>query len=373
LGEKPRFDGLDGLRGLAALAIAVHHAGLYTGVYEDAAGGQIVRRLDVGVPLFFVLSGFLIYRPFVAARLAGAQPLKLRRYLRARALRLLPAYWVALGLVAAVPAFAHVMPTVHAATHGGEWWRYCGLVQIYWPASASQGFPHAWTLCTELSFYVAVPLWALIWRRAHGARDMHLEMAALLAVGVVSWGLRELTYARPQVIGQSFPFELTIGATFLWFSLGMAAAVWSVRRGRRNEPVLPPAVAWTAALVVFLLLSFAAGLPRSLAAPSAAGWLVMHGGYGLVAALLVVPFTGDGADADRHGRVGRFLRSAPLVRLGEISYGFYLWHAFAILALLELGVGRHSFAILATATVAASTILGALSYRLVELPARRLR
>lgn len=362
---RPRFGGLDGVRGLAALAIVIHHASLYTGSQGAMAGGDILRRLDIGVPVFFVLSGFLIHRPFAAARAAGER-VDLPDYLRARALRLLPAYWVALAIVALVPWLVDVYPSIEAV-RTGDWWRYAGLLQIYDADTAGQGFAHAWTLCTELSFYLVVPLWAWLLRRA----SPRAEIAALLALGLLSFALREVTYARPEAIGGWYPFGLTIGGTFLWFSVGMSAAVWSVQRGERTRPPLPPGPAWALGVGVFLLLSLAAGLPHSTAAPSAVGELLIHGGYAVIAALLVVPLTGAGGADD--GRVGRALRTRPMRRLGEVSYGVYLWHPIVIVALLDVGIGRDAFLVLAPATAAVSILLGTLSYEVVERPARRLR
>lgn len=371
-GGGPRFPALDGVRGLAALAVVVHHVGLYVGAHGDIAGGEVLRRLDVGVPVFFALSGFLLYRPFVAARAARGPAVRVPDYLRARALRLLPAYWVALGLVAAVPYLASVTPTIDPV-QSGDWWRYFGLTQVYTADAIGQGFPHAWTLCVELSFYLLLPLWAAVWsRRPLDDRRSVAEVVLLLGLGVASWGVRTLTYVEPQVLGSWFPFGFTVGATFLWFSVGMAAAVLGVHRPAWIRAWPAPGAAWAAALVVFLLLSYAAGLPRSTARPSGVGFLLLHGVPALIAALLVVPFT----TTDGHGRsaVGRVLASRPLVRLGEVSYGVYLWHPIVVLVLLDQGVGTDDrFWILAPVTIAASIALGALSFELVERPARRLR
>jgi peptidoglycan/LPS O-acetylase OafA/YrhL len=373
-GGGPRFPALDGVRGLAALAIVVHHASLYTGAHGDVTGGQVLRRLDVGVPVFFALSGFLLYRPFVAARQEGGRPVRIPDYVRARLLRLLPAYWVALGLVAAVPYLAGVTPTIDAV-QSGDWWRYFGLLQVYTAASTPEGFPHAWTLCVELSFYLLLPFWAWAWsRRAAAGRDGVVEIVLILGLGIASWGLRTLTYVEPQVLGSWFPFGFTVGATFLWFSVGMAAAVRSVRRGPRRDggPVIPPGPAWVLALVAFLLLSYAAGLPRSTEKPSGVGFLLLHGVAAVIAALIVVPFTTLGGA--RRSLLGRVLASRPLARLGEVSYGVYLWHPIVVLVLLDRGIGTEDrLWILAPATAVGSIVMGTLSYELVERPARRLR
>ena len=75
----PRFPALDGLRAFAALAVVVFHAGQFT-VSADAFGGWAVSHLDSGVTIFFVLTGFLLYRPFLAAARDQAPPIPMRRF-----------------------------------------------------------------------------------------------------------------------------------------------------------------------------------------------------------------------------------------------------------------------------------------------------
>src|SRR4051812_8429119 len=82
---------LDGLRALAALSVLAYHSLLATAGLGAASGA-----LHFGVPVFFVLSGLLLYRPFVAARMDGAPPPRLRSYAVRRAARIVPAYWTAL-------------------------------------------------------------------------------------------------------------------------------------------------------------------------------------------------------------------------------------------------------------------------------------
>src|SRR4051812_50028621 len=67
----PRFAPVDGLRAVAACAVVITHTAFLSGFNGHGFAGQITARLDAGVALFFVISGFLLYRPFVAARLQG--------------------------------------------------------------------------------------------------------------------------------------------------------------------------------------------------------------------------------------------------------------------------------------------------------------
>ena len=96
-----RLASLDGLRGLAALAIFIFHGWLYTmpapdALARSAVGDYVAHELRLGVVLFFVLSGFLLSRPWFAAALGERRLPALGRYVRARAARILPAYYAAL-------------------------------------------------------------------------------------------------------------------------------------------------------------------------------------------------------------------------------------------------------------------------------------
>jgi peptidoglycan/LPS O-acetylase OafA/YrhL len=70
---RPRYAHLDGVRAIAAMSVLIYHVGLKSFAVPSAAYGNVLSRLDVAVPIFFVLSGFLLYRPFVAARLAASR------------------------------------------------------------------------------------------------------------------------------------------------------------------------------------------------------------------------------------------------------------------------------------------------------------
>jgi len=150
-----RFGGLDAVRRTAALSLVLFHAiGIYArGSAPDAWTHDWVARLDVGVPIFFLLSGFLLYRPFVRARAAGAEP-SLRAYAWRRFLRIFPGYWVAL-----------IVAVLALGLSGALAPRYLLLLQAYSKDTVAGGLPQAWTLCVEVAFYAFLPLWAAFVRR----------------------------------------------------------------------------------------------------------------------------------------------------------------------------------------------------------------
>ena len=119
-----RFPLFDSLRALAAIAILIVHVSLFT-VFTNGSEytyfGGFVAHLDVGVPFFFLLSAFLLYRPFIAVRFEERDRPAFSGYAWRRFLRIAPAFWAVLALSAIVPGMA--------GAFGQNWWVYWGLLQ----------------------------------------------------------------------------------------------------------------------------------------------------------------------------------------------------------------------------------------------------
>src|SRR4051794_29134964 len=170
----PRFPLFDALRAIAALCIvATHTSGLTHFFLAGNPLAPVTSRLNVGVTIFFVVSGFLLYRPFVAARLEQRPAPGLGAYARRRLLRIIPAYWLALTVLAVWPGLEDVFTT--------HWWRYYLLLQNLSPNSIFGGIVPAWSLCIELSFYVALPFYAMA-TATLGRRDVRSQLRAEYAV-----------------------------------------------------------------------------------------------------------------------------------------------------------------------------------------------
>ena len=223
----PRFPLFDSLRGLAALAIVLTHVGLGAGANYNAVYGALLARLDIGVTLFFVLSGFLLYRPFVAARFEGREPPRLRDYTRRRILRIVPAYWLALTVLAIWPGL----------TFTGPHWVYYVFLQNYGFLWVLGGIGQAWSLAVEASFYVLLPVYALalgaLTRRFAPRRAVAVEVGVLAVLSVASivlrWHIHHTSHSQVLLF--------TILCTWFWFALGMGLAVASAwLRGRERPP-----------------------------------------------------------------------------------------------------------------------------------------
>src|SRR4051794_11402525 len=158
----PRFPAFDGLRAIAAVSVlVVHTAGDAGTMYRPGTAGALLAHLDVGVTIFFLISGFLLYRPFSAARLSNRPRPSPRRHRAPRVLRIVPAYWLALTVLAIYPGLPRMF--------SNDWWIYYGFLQTYDADTINTGIGQAWTLGVELSFYAMLPLYAAaldrLWRR----------------------------------------------------------------------------------------------------------------------------------------------------------------------------------------------------------------
>ena len=369
----PRFPLVDGVRALAALAIVVTHASFLSNGFSTAWYRPLVLRLDVGVSIFFVIAGFLLFRPYVAAHVDGIRRPGYGRYLFRRALRILPGYWVALSVLA----------LAGLVSLDSRFWEQYGLVQVYDRIEVFNGIVAAWSLATEAAFYLLLPVLVSILMLDRAAtRRARVRTAALMTVVLWAWSasftlwLRAGQGSRPSIWFNALP------GTLDWFALGMGLAVLSVAvTGAERPPQIVallerrPGVSWLAAAGVFLYVSLAIGAsgPFGLA-PSTGGYVLRHLLYGAIAVLVVAP----AVFSRRAGTVVQRVLGHPIVSgLGVISYGIFLYNGPFVVWIgnhhaLGLGAGRPFLGDLLV-TLALTIPAAALSYRLIERPLLRLK
>jgi peptidoglycan/LPS O-acetylase OafA/YrhL len=339
------------------------------------------NHLDIGPSIFFVISGFLLYRPFVAAR-AGGRKVSVPAYGVRRVLRIVPPYWVALTIITAWFGLEAVRD---------DPLRFYGFAQVYSGETALIGMPQAWTLCVEVPFYLCLPVWALAVRALAarlGASVLRSELAgigALLVLGVM-WNGIALTHTDPASLA-SGDLLLVLPAFADQLALGMLLAVASVAWSSSTAGASPRVTAalgrlhrvpggawWLAALAAWLMACFVAGPDGSPGDRiDDAGYLTRHV-LNSVAALLIVAPAVFGERGE--GRVRRALAWRPAVLVGTISYSVYLWH-FAVFGQVArwwggAPAGTAGWVAWTLAIVAGSLVLGAVSYCLIETPSMRL-
>src|SRR4051794_619483 len=188
-----RFPHFDSLRAIAAMSVAITHMAAYSAMETGhTLVGPYVARLDCGVTIFFLISGFLLYRPFVRARMSGDPQMDTKAYAWRRFLRIAPAYWVALTITALVLGLGGIFTATGIP-------RFYGLAQIYDTKTIAGGVSQAWSLAVEISFYAFLPLWAWMMRRlpARGERGvLRTELAGLTLMFAVAlvWKLGFMQY-----------------------------------------------------------------------------------------------------------------------------------------------------------------------------------
>jgi peptidoglycan/LPS O-acetylase OafA/YrhL len=407
------FPCLDAFRAIAMTLVLLNHAAYSTGYISrsqlpDATAmqkvvGPILARTDLGVTAFFVLSGFLLFRPFALKILAGGELGGLKTFFRRRVLRIFPAYWVALFGIAVIFGL-HIV--------GIKSW----IANIFLlPALGAQaqvcdgntchvayGVTQAWSIGIEATFYLILPFVAMgiarLARRREGLSRVGVMLGSVAALYLASVAFRlVIVFTNPSWARESLiwlPMYLDI------FAVGMALAVISagVTSGLRMPDVIGriadhPALCWG---VVGLIYAFMAWLPLASEPFGLNGneYLARQFLYGTGSAIWLWPaIFGD----QSKGRLRAFLASRPMVYLGAISLSFYLWHLNILEQVKDWTVPGYSqlqnlaahpppgntlagvatftgnVVVVALLTWLISLVVASVLYRAVELPFLRLR
>ncbi len=320
---------LDGVRALAAYLIVFHHlffAAGTTSKWQNGVG-RFTGRLDVGVPIFFVLSGFLLFRPFFAALLDDRPFPSARRFLTKRFLRIFPAYWIALIVMLSLGAIAVRGPS-------GFFFSFF-LLHIYHPGRAISGITQSWSLATEISFYISLPILSVYLRRLSSGRSTNqraiITCVALTLAYVFSLLFRLAVHFANPSFSNITPYWLVAQADI--FAIGMFLAVlveWARFDSKIKQLCQTISdLAWLWWVVVLLLyvimstqFSLTVGLQTSSFLPETLRQFV----YGVIGLLIVAPIALNPTGTRIHSVFGW----RPFAWIGLVSYGVYLWHQFLI-------------------------------------------
>jgi peptidoglycan/LPS O-acetylase OafA/YrhL len=363
--NEPRLSGLDGLRGLAALLVFGVHMWIYqlpntVELRRDSLGELMLFETRVSFVMFFVLSGYLLYRPFARAALGQSVPVSVRAYFLRRAARIMPAYYLALAGTLALVAAAGEVPG-RRTVENGELPLFLGFAQNYSPDTLLKVNAATWTLCIEVVFYLLLPLIGLLvlHRCAGSARRQVVVLGVLVAAGI-GWNIADYFGGWGPVASHSPPSFLP------YFACGMLVAL--AVEWRRASMVGQMDTRATVLLVSFAALALLANGYWHAADRTPNGFLMeafadlaAAVAFAMIVAALVI---GTGAGVSWLGR-------KPLAWFGQISYGFYLWHIPLIVwarghGLLDGGAPLDFAAVLPVAVA-----LGALSWYVIELPLMR--
>jgi peptidoglycan/LPS O-acetylase OafA/YrhL len=332
---------IDGLRAVAVILVLLHH------VWPKGLTGGFI-----GVDVFFVISGYLITRIVAAQTVDGT--FRFRDFYLRRARRLLPALLAMLIAVLAAGWFL-LLPSDYAETLQASlattlissnfvFWKVLAL-GYFAPDATLNPLLHTWSLGVEEQFYLVFPLALLLSIRFLPGKLKPLVVTGAIASLVVSIGLLGGHSVAVFYMAPFRAWEFLAGAVL---AIGVVPPIAS-----RTARLASVHAGLAAIVVAACLYSPATAFPGSAALmPVFGAMAVIHGG-------------GDAAGRSAHG----MLTAAPVVYIGRISYSLYLWHwplvtfvkyVFAVEAGFWLGCGL----------VAASIVMGGLSYRFIEMPFR---
>jgi len=354
-----RDEALDGLRAIAALMVVFYHCGVQVQVPPLVIPGYS------GVHLFFVLSGYLISRPFWARLMNGQALPSWRRYGARRFMRIYPTYFVALVVFVAMRFAGHL----HTPTAADI---VLHLLLVFNWGDAAQFLAiniAMWTLAIETQFYVLLPIAASLAKRCAPAGGRLATLLVGLAFLLIGWGSRCLEYRS------TLPGELRFRLPFSFldlFATGMFVAHLELTRAaffRARLPLRAGLLLCAFALLFgsnYWLVSAGGGdwlSPPTLALACLYPTLICAA----FALILLVVLT------RARSRVA-VLTWAPFVFVGKISYSVYLFHVgigYFLLTRLphDLGqwLGLHPLAY-ALAQLGPVLLVSYLAYRAVEQP-----
>lgn len=365
---------LDGLRAIAVALVLIGHGGI-----PGVSGGFI------GVDVFFVLSGFLI-TSLLLDELGRTGRIELTGFWIRRARRLLPALVLVVLTVAAARqllpdrSLTGLRDDAIAAFIWMANWRFVAQKTDYFTQGAPPSpLQHTWSLGVEEQYYFVWPvllitvtllLAARAKRRSTRATVGGVRFAtfliatvgalasAALAIVMTSDGTRDRIYFGTDTRAQALLVGAASAALLVrdWPSMNRGWCMIRTRWGRRVARVLP-------------LLGLA-GLAAATHYATGASGEFRHGlliGVAIAAVIVIAPVA-----LEQRGLVARALALRPLVWLGTISYGVYLWHWPIFLALNGERTGWSGLPLFA-ARCGATLVLAATSYWLLEQPIRRWR
>lgn len=377
------FPGLEGIRAVAALLVLLNHAGIYLGIVGSSLFGvpgkvvlgSVFNRFEVGLPIFFLLSGMLIFRPYALAILEGTARPSVIPYFWRRALRIVPAYWLMTPVA---------LVLLNWSTLTGVWpvLRPLLFLQVYQPNAIPSGMGQTWSLPSEVAFYILLPAFAILaGRSARRATspDGRTRRLMILLAALITIGLAYTVYTHLPAVGP-YPTQ------FLWlpeyvgfFSGGMILAVLSARAELESPEtgiyalMRRPLLCWGIALAAFVAVCTPLAGSATIDYPGVAGGLIAEILYLIFGFFLLMPLTLPG---DRSRVIDSIVANPVMLFLGRISYGIFLWQLVFLDGYYKWShtrLGTGNFWVVISIPLFGSIAVATISYYLVERPLMRLR
>ena len=329
-----RFVGLDGIKGLALIAIVLYHC-----MQQRLPGGFY------GVDVFFTVSGFLIAVSLIRS-LAKTGSLNLVRYIPKRAVRLYPALFLLIPVIVSVGwLFDHdilvsIRDQVITVLLGCYNWYAIAGGQSYFDQMNPQVFRHLWFIGVLMQFYVIVPfiVW-LMWklRQTKLSSLIPLGLAAFSSIAMWVMYVPKGDPTRVYFGTDTHSMGLMLGVALAWWvtapqlgharqrAVPMPRTISSSASAAAHRALLPRIPVehriWNAAAPVLAFLSLIALVTMAVIGKQDA--FAFRGGIILSSLLSVLLIAGTISDDSWMQSLMVF---KPLASLGKYSYGIYLWH-----------------------------------------------
>lgn len=365
------FPTLTAVRGIGAVMVVGTHSAYNTGQILRGWTGGVLTRLDFGVTLFFVLSGFLLSRPYFLARARSARQPSTRHYLWKRALRVMPLYWL-------VVVVALLGDPANKGLGWEVWARQLTLTQLYFATLLPQSLTQMWSLCTEVAFYLVLP--GLCWVLAAGSgKGLNMTRIWTRAVAIAVLGIAWQAFFAT-IPGREGHYLQWLPGYLPWFLVGMVFAATSadLTVNPRRTHVLERlggdlTGCWLLATALFAIACTPVAGPRTLAQPLAWEAGIKDTLYTLAGALYLLPLV---FGPEREGRVREILSGRFFTWLGDISYGIYAIHLIVMARLflaLDIVPFTGRFWTILLLDLAITCALATASFKFFERPILRLK
>lgn len=372
----------ESIRALSILWVLIFHVfgeqqGYQLSAMNDTLWHRLLMSGSAGVYVFFGLSGYLLFWPFVCQYLDKGKAVDLTRYALNRVVRILPLYW-----------FAVTVLLLKQPGHGtfDQWWRFLTFSENFSKATVLTVDGPMWSLVVELHFYILLPLlsYAILKVADKAKHPLFVAALGLLLMGAAS---HHIWYQDPLRESTTGLLRVSLICNFWHFVPGMLVAL--IRRGFETQdaasalgppawclqrgPLRAPAISRYSWKTIFTRI-FTNGPLLFYTSIMAIAAHVVYPTPVTVISLATFLLISSCALPTANGKAApQFLTWRPLTLIGMWSYSLYLWH-YPVLNWLRLhGMSHHGFLANFAATLLLGLIVSFFSYSLIERPFLKLR